>query len=148
MAIIKKGRLGDHKWEGGLIRSGDHKECDAAMVCSGDHDECDAAMVRSGDQEECDVTMVRSGDQEEGDVAMVRRGDQDVAMVRSGDEQEGREQDVSGGGQLLLTQILLTSSCWLLGLSVILKRGEDTLKKRAFFLPPMIWLHHLTPKNK
>jgi hypothetical protein len=80
---------------------------------------------RSGDQEECDVAMVRSGDQEECD----------VAMVRGGDEQEGMEQDVSGGGQLLLSQILLTSSCWLLGLSVILKReGEDILKKTTFFL--------------
>jgi hypothetical protein len=68
-------------------------------------------MVRSGDQEECDV-----------------------AMVRSGDEQEGREQDVSGGRQLLLSQILLTSSCWLLCLSVILKReGEDILKKATLF---------------
>jgi hypothetical protein len=87
-------------------------------------------MVLSGDQEECDVAMVRSGDQEERDVAMVRSGDHeecDVAMVRSGDEQEGREQDVSGGGQLLLSQILLTSSCWLLRLSVFLKREGDRL---------------------
>jgi hypothetical protein len=68
-------------------------------------------MVLSGDQEECHVAMVRSGDQDECE---------DVAMVRSGDEQEGREQDVSGGRQLLLSQILLTSSCRLLCLSVIL----------------------------
>jgi hypothetical protein len=81
-------------------------------------------MVRSGDQEECDVAMVCSGDQEECD----------VAMVRGCDEQEGREQDVSGGRQLLLSQILLTSSCRLLCLSVILKReGEDTLKKMTLF---------------
>jgi hypothetical protein len=98
-------------------------------------------MVRSGDQEEGDVAMVRSGDQEECGVAMVRSGDQDecedAAIVRSGDQQEGREQDVSGGGQLLLSQILLTSSCWLLCLSVILKReGNDMLEKRRLLDPP------------
>jgi hypothetical protein len=113
------------------------------MVRSGDHEECDAAVVRSGDQEECDVAMVRSGDHEEGDVAMVRSRDQEecnVAMECGGDEQEGREQDVSGGGQLLLSQILLTSSCWLLGLSMILKReGEDILKKKSLF-PCRLWL--------
>jgi len=58
---------------------------------------------------------------------LIRRGDQEECggVVRTGDHEQEKEQEgVSGGGQLLLTQLLLSTSCLLLSFGMFLKSNQ------------------------